>query len=733
VTRLLVAIALALVMLLALSLRISNRDEVFTGSEGALIRAGDASYHARRALYSFVNFPAVLTFDSYVAWPDGATVPMPPLYDWTLAAVARLFGDTEAVFEQVVACWSPLIAALTVIPVYAIGRMVAGPSVGLGAALVYGVLPPGLARSLLGDIDHHATVALLGSAWLVTSLALLRPRIGAAALARLAAAMAPLRAALLLSWSGALVYVLIGEGALLLAAATDGRRALTWAQAAGALGAAALLTPWLVASGAGISATNLSWLHALLLLATAAVAAGAPAFARSWTEGSVLRRLAATIGLALLVGSLLLLAAPGALDAIAPAFDFLSKQDSWAARNVEQSWLFARPPTSGSAPLWHAYGYLAWVIPLTPLAPLLLWRDREQRPRAVCLACWLAALGVLTVWQARFGSDFAPVVSVAFALILGALASATARILPRVPVSAVALALGIVLLWPALPFGPLRRLAASDPQAPPERLIAPEASQIRFMQLVREATPKTSGFFDVEEQPEYAVLCKPSMGHTLVYHSRRPSVATGFGPYLDRFKYLHALRFYQVASKQTALELLEATGARYVVTYARDATGSRRFTDRLHLGDGLFGEEAPSQRLRLVVEGPMKGTPDPLHFPAGVPERVMPYKLFELVRGAEIVGLAPPGTEMRVAAQIATNTGRLLPFRALVLADAGGFARLRVPYPTEPSAPTRTRGAYRVALGDAHHRVHVTESEVREGRKIELVSPTGEEREAPNG
>ena len=171
-------VLLVLAGLSALGIRALSYPETFPLDGSVQLMTEDSAYHARRALYSFVNFPAVLRFDPYMAWPDGATVPMPPLYDWALGGVARAFGDSEVIFERVAAWWSPVLSALTVLPVYWIGRAVGGNGIGLAAAFLFAVLPAGARRSMLGDVDHHAAVALLGASWIAISVELVRAAIG---------------------------------------------------------------------------------------------------------------------------------------------------------------------------------------------------------------------------------------------------------------------------------------------------------------------------------------------------------------------------------------------------------------------------------------------------------------------------------------------------------------------------------------------------------------------------
>ena len=65
---------------------------VFPENGDVLLGLDDAQFHARRALFSFVNFPAVLDFDWYLAFPDGAPAPVPPFFDWATAGVALYLG-----------------------------------------------------------------------------------------------------------------------------------------------------------------------------------------------------------------------------------------------------------------------------------------------------------------------------------------------------------------------------------------------------------------------------------------------------------------------------------------------------------------------------------------------------------------------------------------------------------------------------------------------------------------
>lgn len=736
------AVGIAGLALLTLGVRATNLAQVFREPGQVILRTADSSYHARRALYGFVNFPALLTFDPYMAFPDGAEVPMPPLYTWSLSGVARLFGHEESVFERVAAWWSPWMAALTVLPVFAIGRVAgcavlgarAGPAggagVGLLAAFLFALLPASSRSSDLGDVDHHAAVALLGACQLAASLALLRAH-SAAARARAALGLALVLGALLLSWSGSLLFVGVGGASLLLAALFDPRRSVLFAVALAQLGGAALAAPWLLAAGppaaGAFTTTNLSWFHVLALVGVGSVAALLGLLGGRLLALGPGRRLLVAMGLAIAVAGALGLVLPHVRDSLVDALAFLTRRDSWGARNLEQQPLLSDWGVPGRVPtLVIHFGWLAPLLPLLPLVLLLGVRDPAARAGSVCLAAWSAALTLLAFAQSRFCNELAPVAAVGFAVCLWAAAAPLRRWQPLLPLAAAAL-VGAALLWPGLEKTHGRRLPATlhwlAGGGPPQKL-GGEASLVLFARMVRAATPETSGFLEPGVRPEYCILAKPSHGHTLIYEARRPTPANNFGPYLDREKYMRALRFLSAPSEREVVEIAQSVGARYVMTFARESANPYTFHDRLHGWDGVGpGRARPTERMRLVTEGPLHGDPLRSAFPSlWAPMRVIPYKLFELVRGAELEVQAEPGTRVLAQLDLTSPLGRAFQYRQEARVASDGRARLRVPYATQTTLPTRARGPYSVWVGSRRFTVDVTDADVREGRRLVVGS-----------
>ncbi len=731
--------SILLIAVVALLVRSLHFPAVFLGDGEVLLAIRDASIHARRALFSFVNFPAVLDWDPYLAYPSGAPVPMPPLYDWTLAAVARAFGDSLSVFEHVAAWFSPVLAALTVLPVYAGGRVVGGRGVGLGAAAIFALLPVSVIRSRIGDPDHHAAVALLVAVFVLLTLQQTRCRFAGCRLVWGSAAHALTVAALALVWSGSLFYIALGEGILFLAGALRADRSLLLGQSAAAAAAAAMVAPWVVVAatpiGGPFSATTLSWLHIAALTGVALVA-GALALGEAWrpSQGTAARllRSASVVG----AGLALFLAILPISSALGTGLSFLAKGDSWAAGNIEQQPLFnwtASGLAQVVAPALLRYGYFAYAIPLAGLAALARARNRPVRVPALCLAGWILVVGTMAVLQTRFGSDFAPIASIGFALLLGEFRNVLPRAVPRPVASSLALLASAGLLWPGAMATYLRkvpgatsRLIRPGGEPPPgDAYVNPSHALVDFLRMVRHVTPETSGYFDPEETPEYGVLIHPGYGHLMSYVGRRPTPAGNFGPYLDSEKYASVTRFFRSRSVREALAIADRLSVRYVVTRDHQTLRPGEFEHLLHRHDGSwrFGW-THAERLRLIIEGPEGGWPLQASFPREAPPGVVAYKLFELVKGAVFEVRGDPGVPIRAEVSVVTPMGRRFEYRATTSIGADGIARLRVPYATETSEPTKPEGPYRVWIEAVEIRVRVTDAEVREGALIQLAVPS---------
>ena len=725
----LVAACLFATACLTVAVRSLNAISVFVDGE-VYLAVWDASYHARRALYSFLEFPRILWFDPYLAHPGGAAVPMPPLYDWLIAAVARIFGDDVPTFERVAAWWSPAMAALTLLPLYGIAHLLGRRGAGIAAALLFALLPASALTSRLGNPDHHAALGLLVVLYAGSSALLAQRHAKGERLASALLALAAARAALLLSWSGSLLYLAVGEVALLLVGLLSARTTLLSAQALSALISGLAVAPWVAAGSAvlaaPLSATTLSWLHVLALLGVALVAQGLARLERARPARSAGSRLArAALCTALPAAALLLL--PGVRESLAPGLAFVTKSNRWGQAVVEQSPLFPWMPGARGDRAAGLYGVWAYAIPLAPLAYLWCAGDRASWGARLLLAIWTGVVAALTVSQVRFCSDFAPLGCLGFALLLEALQRRLSPRVGRLPSLALPCALALALLWPALAQSytpPVRKLVAHLEDA--EGLRDPVffyggPTFVRFCKLVRSVTPETSGFLDPTQRPEYGILLKPPLGHAMHYAGRRATPADGFGPYLDPAKSRLAHLFLSLSSEREARRIAERLDARYVVTHDNHTLRPGVFMHLLHRLDGSRRDGSErAEHFRLIAEAPWGAKALTSSFPNGLSQPVVPYKLFERVEGALIEAHAPPGTPFSLELEIQTNTGRRFRYRAATQTDASGRAQLRVPYDTEGDGPTRALGPYRARLGERERALSVRAAAVQEGLVVPL-------------
>ncbi len=126
----------------------------------------DAYFYMRLVDNMIPNFLNLNKFDPYFIYPDGfSTNGFPYLFAYLLGFAVNLFGGTlptEHVIDTIAAYISPIIAALTIIPVYFIGRVLINRWAGLIAAVLVAVIPgESLLLSVLGNPDHHSTEVFL--------------------------------------------------------------------------------------------------------------------------------------------------------------------------------------------------------------------------------------------------------------------------------------------------------------------------------------------------------------------------------------------------------------------------------------------------------------------------------------------------------------------------------------------------------------------------------------------
>jgi dolichyl-diphosphooligosaccharide--protein glycosyltransferase len=165
--KLLVGIMLALFFGVALYLRIClPYDLVFSG-DWIKFMGNDADYHMRLVDNLLRNFPHFLAFDPYTFYPHGASVGWAPFFDWLLASIILIISlgsPTQHTIDVVGAYFPAVLGALTVIPVYFIGKELFNRWAGVIAAGLIALLPGEfLGRSVIGYTDHHVAETLFST------------------------------------------------------------------------------------------------------------------------------------------------------------------------------------------------------------------------------------------------------------------------------------------------------------------------------------------------------------------------------------------------------------------------------------------------------------------------------------------------------------------------------------------------------------------------------------------
>ena len=229
VQRIVVGLLMAVFFSAALYLRIHFTSDVVFGGTWVKFTGIDGYWHGRIVDNLCRNFPYMASADPYLLYPGGAgTSIAAPFFDYLMAGVAWIVGlgsPSQHTVDVVAALFPPVMGALTIIPVYFIGKALCSRWAGLIAALLVAILPGEfLGRSILGFIDHHVAEALFSTtAAMFLLLALKGMRKERLAWSHLrhpraSALAAPLTLAVLggvflglylASWIGALLFVFI--------------------------------------------------------------------------------------------------------------------------------------------------------------------------------------------------------------------------------------------------------------------------------------------------------------------------------------------------------------------------------------------------------------------------------------------------------------------------------------------------------------------------------------------
>jgi dolichyl-diphosphooligosaccharide--protein glycosyltransferase len=699
---------------------------VFVDGEVQFPHGSDELYHLRRIWFTFVNFPESLDFDFYVNHPEGAPPIWPPFFDWTLAALARALagaGDQHAV--EVFAAWiPPLIGGLAVLASVGLVRRTFSPAAGwvTGALLV--PLPAHVFHSALGQVDHHVAVGLLATALVAAATGLAGPP-ERAARAFPVAATGLIAAAAILLWPGALLHVLLVQAFLVVQLLATGERPIAVRRARLLAATHAITGLALLPYCAGrewkqfgaYSPEVLSGFQPLWF------AAGAAAFALAaelWSRLALGANRMRRIGSALALGALGLAGAwflvPGLSDSLGRATAWTG-QDPFLAMVAElQPLLYAEgafDPTLAQ----RQFSYLVWVYPLALAS--LAWRSFGRRHGKALLVLFVSGgFAAATLLQVHFNDVF----SLGFAWVMGpALVEALrfARQRARAPRPVWAGAALLFVLAGSLPHLPDYRreaLASLAVLRGGQVLHTPRARIRLVMQRVarwlKDHTPPTAGYLDSSKRPEYGVLCAWSHGHLLRYYGERPVVQDPFGSWAGGDGWDAAGRYYASRHESEAVAIAERLAVRYVVATPEgsehggqppDSMAVRLAGARSPRGGFALGAHALAHHRLLFVSD---------YSDVARQRRPRPWRavVYEIVRGARVVGRAPGEAEVRFELVVPLPAREPVSYRASARVDPSGDYEIRLPYPSETG--------YVVRAGSQLASLVVREAEVRDGLTV---------------
>jgi dolichyl-diphosphooligosaccharide--protein glycosyltransferase len=743
----------AAAFLLALLVRALPYPTVFTPS-GVFPDGTDAYYHLRRIAYTVVSFPHFLEFDSYVSFPDGGRPIWTPLFDFWLAALARLAlgPQSGAPLERLLMWVSPLLGAAGVLAVHALARRAWGERVAAVAAFLLALLPAHFVYSQLGELDHHVAVALAVTLVLAAGLSLLR-RAGGGPRGLIVGALGlgVSQAFALLLWPGCLLAVVTLDATLVACIVACARRdeAVALARSCALAHACALVVVAPFTWGSewerwgSVSPLVLSRFQPLFFAAGAACfGLLAEFFQRVHFPASLARRSLAALALGGVVLGLALATTPGLAPGAGDAWDWFAKREVFQASVAESEPLFVGAHGFETDTAEQLFSRLICASPLLLVLLVAGARGREDARARGVLAAWTVVWLVAALVQRRFVNEL----SVAFALLVAVCAldalRAARRALAgrgRLKATGAGLASLAAAIWLLAPIGSffapyvanVRRAFLGEPQ----HLSGWQPEQRALTQLSRwlaAHTPATSGYWDASLRPEYGVLGAWGDGHVLRYVAQRPVVQDNFGDDVGEQGFALAEAYFAETSEPAALRIAERLRARYVVVRGGGSGHSAGYAARSLLkrlnrlngteGNLRAGDAAPAEHVaaltqhRLIFDARAARGPSDGSRPN--------YKIFEIVPGARIAGRARPLAEVRAELGIAFGRRGGMRYSSTTRAGADGRYEIVVPYANDLPADAmadeiRPRRAYRLLSDGREIAVFVSDTEVRSGARVE--------------
>ncbi|NOZ20190.1 MAG: hypothetical protein GXP25_03785 [Planctomycetes bacterium] len=765
---------------LALLTRIWDWGRFFQGGH-FLPCCPDSYYHMRRIFLIQSHFPWVPHFDSYIAYPYGAEVFWPPLFDWGIACLAMAFGlgaPSAHATEVIAGFFSPVVGTLILLPLFLFARRLWGHWQACAAALLYALLPGCIAYATVGRVDHHILVAFFGFSF-IAALAL-GEGLPSAVLAGV------LLGCGFLTLPECLVFVFILLIYLFVSCLLTPGALRPLKRSAVALAVCLFMilpfsmhSSWTAKGGAAYP--GLSYCHILVMSLALVAVAAMQQLGRRLTGGRRSLGIVGVLAAFLLASGGAAVFLPGVAGALRLYSAHLGHANRWLATVLEDQPLFLfrwkwRPELPELL-----FSRAIYLLPIGLLLVFVRLRKKDDREPFLLFLVLAICLSVLTLWKQRFFVHFGIVFSILLAHLLFAAWGVGRGIVGKGKRRAFGLGFSAVACFLFLPvlshyfapqllasvrkteksgtaesrggIGDLFGVSASYAGFAPRYAPLDRAWYEAFLWM-RNHTPQTSDYDNPMKRPEYGVLAHWTLGHYIEYVARRPVLANPNGTDLGHPQlFFDALGFYLLPDAQAAYDILDHYGVRYVVTlpplgYLKDyaymvevpeeeflvkkASTERRTVrsrfyyrmmgTRLHdacgTGYALAGGSGMVAPLRRFRLVYVSPKVERPSYCPPMPD----LKIFEYVKGAALCGAAAPGQRISLRLLVKANSGVVFKYCDDATADASGRFSFRVPYPTQDGPyGTGAVGPYALSFGGMQTKtVNVSEDDVLAGREIEI-------------
>ncbi|AKB42962.1 oligosaccharyl transferase, archaeosortase A system-associated [Methanosarcina vacuolata] len=160
-------LTVAIIGFVSLWIRIIPSDNVIFPGGIVKFTTNDAWYHMRTLFVLLENYPHRMFFNPMTNYPNGSYIHFGPLFDQMMAITSLILGmgnPSSQLVNTIGAYFPAVLGALTVIPVYYIGKYLGGHKVGILAAIMIAFAPGQfLSRSMIGFADHHVAESLFST------------------------------------------------------------------------------------------------------------------------------------------------------------------------------------------------------------------------------------------------------------------------------------------------------------------------------------------------------------------------------------------------------------------------------------------------------------------------------------------------------------------------------------------------------------------------------------------